>query len=67
MLNRSSAVAAGVLNLLQIILTLSIAIASGVLFPVAGVILAAAIVGLFGCGSLVGFSIHYRKLEEDTL
>ena len=67
MLNRFSAVAAGVTNFFQVLLAACIALVSAVRHPVPGVILAGALIGLFGCGSLVGFTIHYRRLEEDTL
>ena len=67
MLNRFSAVAAGVTNFFQVLLAACIALVSAVRDPVPGVILAGALIGLFGCGSLVGFTIHYRRLEEDTL
>ena len=67
MLNRFSAVAAGVTNFFQVLLSACIALVSAVRHPVPGVILAGALIGLFGCGSLVGFTIHYRRLEEDTL
>ena len=67
MVNRFSAVAAGVTNFFQVLLAACIALVSAVRYPVPGVILAGALIGLFGCGSLVGFTIHYRRLEEDTL
>ena len=67
MLNRFSAVAAGVTNFFQLLLSACIALVSVVRDPVPGVILAGALIGLFGCGSLAGFTIHYRRLEEDTL
>ena len=67
LVNHFSAVAAGVTNFFQVLLAACIALVSAVRFPVLGVILAGALIGLLGCGSLVGFTIHYRRLEEDTL
>ena len=67
MVNRFSAVAAGVTNFFQVLLAACIALVSAVRFPILGVILAGALIGLLGCGSLVGFTIHYRRLEEHPL